>query len=112
MTVIELNDDNFKSEISLEPGLFVVDFWAEWCGPCRLMGPIFDEVSKVAASKARFGKFNVDGGKTASQYGVMSIPTIMFFKEGQKVETLRDIQTKEALLETINELSGGNKRGV
>jgi thioredoxin 1 len=105
MAIIELTDENFKSEILHEPGISVVDFWAEWCGPCKLMGPIFDKVSEEAAGRAKFGKFNVDGAKTASEFGVMSIPTFMYFKDGQKVATLTNIQDKESLIKKIEELS-------
>lgn len=103
MSIKELTDENFKMEILEAPGVAVVDFWAEWCGPCRMMGPIFEQVSEEAAGKATFGKCNVDGGKTASEFGVMSIPTIMFFKNGEKIDQLTGVQDKETLISKIKE---------
>jgi thioredoxin 1 len=105
MSEVELTDDNFKTEVLSEPGIVVVDFWAEWCGPCRMMGPIFEQASEEAAGKAKFGKYNVDGGKIASEYGVMSIPTIIFFKDGKKIEALTGVQDKDTLLAKIKELA-------
>lgn len=105
MSVVELTDDNFKLEILEPAGVAVVDFWAEWCGPCRMMGPIFDQVSEEAAGKASFGKYNVDNGKIAAEYGVMSIPTIVFFKDGKKAEVLTGVQDKDTLVNKVNELS-------
>lgn len=102
MAVIELNDENFKTEILDEKGLAVVDFWAEWCGPCRMMGPIFDQTSEEAAGKAKFGKLNVDEARqTAAEFGVMSIPTLIIFKDGEKVDQLVGVQDKETLLKKI-----------
>jgi thioredoxin 1 len=105
MSVIELTDDNFKSEVTGAPGIVIVDFWAEWCAPCRMLAPFFDQVSEGATGKAKFGKYNVDSGKTASEYGVMSIPTVIIFKDGKKIESLTAAQTKESLVKRIEELS-------
>lgn len=105
MAVVELTDDNFKAEITGESGISVVDFWAEWCGPCKMMGPIFDQASEEAAGKAKFGKYNVDNGKTASEFGIMSVPTIVFFKDGKKVDMLSGVQDKETLVSKIEGLS-------
>jgi thioredoxin 1 len=105
MAVIELTDDNFKSEIIDEKGVAIVDFWAEWCGPCRMMGPIFDQASEEAAGKAKFGKLNVDEARqTASEYGVMSIPTLIIFKDGQKVDQLVGVQDKDSLIKKIESI--------
>lgn len=101
MAVVELNDDNFKSEILDHDGVAVVDFWAEWCGPCRMMGPIFEQASEEAAGAAKFGKVNVDEAKVAAEYGIMSIPTLVIFKDGQKVDQLVGVQDKDALIAKI-----------
>ncbi len=102
MSVIELNDENFQKEVLDSKGTIIVDFFAEWCGPCKMMAPIYDEASKEAGEKARFGKVNVDANqKTAQKHGIMSIPTIIIFKDGKEVEKLMGVQDKETLLSKI-----------
>jgi thioredoxin 1 len=106
MAVIELTEDNFKMEILEDPGVCVVDFWAEWCSPCRMMGPIFDQASEEAAGKAKFASLNVDEVRAvAAEYGVMSIPTLIFFKGGQKVKQLSGVQDKETVVRIIGEVA-------
>lgn len=106
MAVIELTDENFKTEVLEEKGLVIVDFWAEWCGPCRIMGPIFDQTSEEVAGKAKFGKLNVDQARqTAMDYGVMSIPTLIIFKDGEKVDQLVGVQEKDGLIKKLESLS-------
>ncbi len=83
---IVLSDSNFYSELSRHP-LMVVDFWAPWCGPCRMVGPIIEELARDYAGKITFGKLNVDDSPiTANQFQVQSIPTILIFKNGQAVD--------------------------
>jgi thioredoxin 1 len=83
---VEVTDENFK-EIVGDDGLVVVDCWAPWCGPCRMLGPIIDDAAKDYAGQVTFGKLNVDhNGATAGQYGIMSIPTMLFFKDGELVD--------------------------
>jgi len=87
MHPLHVTDSSFKKEV-LESDLpALVDFWAPWCGPCRIVAPIVDELSKEYAKKVKICKINVDDNpKVASHYGVMSIPTIMFFKNGKVSE--------------------------
>lgn len=86
MGAIPLSDENFKKEVLDSKLPCLVDFWAEWCGPCRRVAPVVEEIAKEFEGKFKVAKLNVDeGGKTASSYGVMSIPTLMFFKNGQVV---------------------------
>ena len=98
---IALNESNFNEEIS--SGVVLVDFWAEWCGPCQMMLPILEEVSTKMEGKAKVGKVNVDENPSlAAQFRVMSIPTLIVFKDGQPVEQLVWVQQADVLEEAIN----------
>ena len=89
----ELTDDNFADEA--REGLVLVDFWAPWCGPCRMVGPVIEELAGDYAGKVKVGKLNVDDNqRTAMNYRVMSIPTVILFKDGQPVETMVGAQSK------------------
>ena len=84
--VLEFNDDNFQSEVLDSDKLVVVDFWAEWCGPCRALTPIIEQLAGDVADKAKVGKLNVDKARGVSmKYGISAIPTILFFKNGEQV---------------------------
>lgn len=93
-----VTDSNFESEIEKTSGLAVVDFWAEWCGPCRLIGPIIDQLATEYAGKAKVTKLDVDANQlTAMKYGVRSIPTVLFFKDGKLVDQVIGAVPKPAL---------------
>ena len=86
--VTEVNDQNFETEVLKSTTPVVVDFWAPWCGPCRMLGPVMDKLSESYAGKVKFVKLNVDDNrKTASNYGVMSIPTVIYLKGGVKKDS-------------------------
>jgi len=93
----ELNDANFDKFVK-ENSLVAVDFWAPWCGPCRMMAPNFEALSKAYNGKIAFGKVNVDDNQqTAGNFGVMSIPSILMFRKGQLVHTIVGAIPKETL---------------
>ncbi len=97
-------DQTFQQEVLSSPVPVLVDFWAEWCGPCQVMGPIIEELAhEVDPSKLKIGKMNVDQNIEApGTYRVMSIPTMLVFQNGQVVETLVGSMPKEALKEKLS----------
>ncbi|KJV81676.1 thioredoxin [Rickettsia hoogstraalii str. RCCE3] len=98
-----VTDSSFKKEV-LESDLpVVVDFWAEWCGPCKMLTPIIDEISKELKGKVKVLKMNIDENPNIpSEYGIRSIPTIMLFKNGEQKDTKIGLQQKNSLLDWIN----------
>ncbi len=100
MSVKQISDATFNNEI--EAGIVLVDFWAPWCGPCKIIAPILDELSAEIGDAAKIVKINVDDNpESASKYNVMSIPTLLIFKDGQLVDQLVGVQPKEKLKAVI-----------
>lgn len=100
----EFTDSNFQDK-ALNGGVAVVDFWAEWCGPCRMIAPFIEELSKEYEGKALVGKLNVDDNQEVSmKYNVRSIPTILFFKNGEVVDRQVGVTSKKALSSKIDAL--------
>lgn len=105
MADLNFTDQSFKQEVLDTKQPAVVDFWAPWCGPCKAVSPIIDELAKEFAGKIKIGKINVDeNSQTAGQYGVMSIPSIVFFKNGVPVKTMVGAQSKENYRQEIEQL--------
>lgn len=104
MSEITLTDDNFEKEVLQSDVPVLVDFWAPWCGPCQMMGPIIEELAKeYDADKIKIGKVNVDENQaTSGKYNVMSIPTFKMFKGGQPVDEVVGGVSKEKLKEMID----------
>jgi len=86
---IEFTDDNFSDEVENSSDPVLVDFWAEWCGPCRMVGPVVEELAGVYEGKVKVGKVNVDHNSEVSvKYGIRSIPTLLIFKDGEVVDQI------------------------
>lgn len=101
---LEITDANYEEVLNSDQ-LVIVDFWAEWCGPCRMVGPIVEELATEYAGKAVIGKVDVDNNDDiTSKYGIRNIPTILFFKNGEIVDKQVGAAQKSALVEKIDKL--------
>jgi len=102
---IIFTDDNFDAEVLKSDKPVLVDFWAPWCGPCQVMGPIVEGLAKDMEGKVKVGKMNVDeNSETAQNYGIMSIPTILIFKDGKIAKQFVGVQAKESLKEELEKI--------
>ena len=102
MSTVQVSDDEFESSVLEADGPVLVDFWAEWCGPCKMIAPILDEVSTEYSDKLKIAKLDVDQNQTtSSKYGIRGIPTLMLFKEGNIVATHVGALTKSQLTALI-----------
>lgn len=100
MEVLKISSENFKGEVLNSKTPVLIDFYADWCGPCKMMSPIIDEIAGELQGKAKVGKINVDENQDlAIEYSVMSIPTIMIFKEGKPEKTFVGVRSKSEILE-------------
>ncbi|MFM2375425.1 MAG: hypothetical protein RLZZ165_522 [Bacteroidota bacterium] len=99
---IEITDQNFEEEVLNNDMVVVVDYWAAWCGPCKLLTPIVEELAGEMEGKAVFGKMDVQNHSTGTKYGVSALPTLMFFKNGKKVDALVGLQTKAKIREILD----------
>ncbi|MBU5593624.1 thioredoxin [Amphibacillus sp. MSJ-3] len=102
MAIVNTTDADFSKDTG--SGLVLVDFWAPWCGPCKMIGPILEELADEMGDKIKIVKLNVDDNQeTAGKFGVMSIPTLIFFKDGEVVDKVIGFQPKETLEARINQ---------
>ncbi|MDR0953603.1 MAG: thioredoxin [Elusimicrobiota bacterium] len=105
MSEIHLTDANFEEEITKYKGVALVDFWAPWCGPCRMLGPVIEELAGEYEGKAKICKLNTDeAAEKSAEFRVSSIPTIIFFKDGQPKAQLIGLQSKEELKKNLDAL--------
>ena len=100
---IEITDSSFKSEVTDSAIPVLVDFWAPWCGPCKMIAPVLEEIASEYDAKIKVVKINIDENQTTpSNFGVRSIPTLILFKDGQEVEKIIGAQSKENLKQMID----------
>ena len=102
---IKFTDQNFEEEVEKSKLPVLVDFWAIWCGPCQMMGPIIEELAEKFEGKMKIGKLNVDeNSETAKKYEVLGIPSLKFFKNGEIIDEITGLQPKEVIVEKIENL--------
>ncbi len=104
MADLKFTDQTFQQDVLQSQTPVLVDFWAEWCQPCKIVSPIIDELAKEYEGKLVVGKLNVDENQVSGNYNVMSIPTIMIFKNGQPVKSVVGAQSKENFKKAIDEV--------
>ncbi|MCG8604491.1 thioredoxin [bacterium] len=102
---VTLTDDNFQSEVLDSPKVALVDFWADWCGPCHMIAPAIEELATEFEGKATVGKLDVDDNpRIAEQYGIRSIPSLLFFLNGQIVDQIVGVAPKQELADKLDRL--------
>ena len=104
--ILQVSDDSFEADVLKASEPVLVDFWAEWCGPCKTLGPILDDVAKEIGEKATILKVNVDDNpELAQKFGIRGIPTMILFKNGQATKTLVGVQPKDEIKKSLEELA-------
>lgn len=102
-----LTQENFEQEVLQSPKPILVDFWAEWCGPCKMLAPVLDELAAEYDGRVRIGKVNIDDHQAlAAQFGIQSIPTLLLFQQGQVVEQVVGMRSKRDLSSRLEKAAG------
>ncbi len=100
-----ITDENFEIEVLQSPIPVVIDFWAEWCGPCKALTPAINEITKEYAGKCKVGKLNVDNSPNISiEYGIRSIPCVIFFKDGKEIDRIIGLVPKDKITDKIDSI--------
>ena len=103
MSVLKITENNFEEEVMKSDRKVIVDFYADWCGPCKMMSPIIDEIAEELGDKVKVGKVNSDENMNLlERYGIMSIPTIIIFENGTAVKTFVGVTDKNKIIESLN----------
>ncbi len=105
MSVLKITEQNFENEVLKSNIPVIVDFYADWCGPCKMMSPIIDSIAEELGDKIKIGKLNTDENiNLAGQYGVMSIPTILVIKNGKVAKSFIGVTDKETIISELNNI--------
>ena len=105
-TVIKLDESNFDREVTQDDKPMIVDFWAEWCGPCKMIAPLLDEIAREKAGSVKVAKVNIDENQSLSlKYNIRAIPALLFFKNGQLRDQVTGVASKKDLLNRIESLA-------
>jgi thioredoxin 1 len=105
MAIVELTNDNFDEEVLAAQVPVLIDFWADWCGPCKMLSPVVDEIAEEMGDKVKVCKVNVDSeAQLALSYQIISIPTLVFMKKGEFMQRMVGVQSKEDIVSYLNTL--------
>jgi len=106
LNIVNLTQENFAAEVLQSSTPILVDFWAEWCGPCKMLGPVLDELAEEYAGRVRIGKVNIDEQQAlAAEYRIQSIPTLLFFQQGQVAQQIVGLKSKRELKATFDRVA-------